>query len=535
MLPQKFPDLKPPLKKLLSKQSSFFQKKKISPAGGGFKKVSFYDAPVESKLSTSGLLEIAIATPLGSSFDMGPIQLLKKLSHEKKIDLRFIHIPYAANKNKLISRKADSSLRLFLLDRNRMFGQSRLSAQQKKSLLTQILLAIHELHKNNVVHRDIKLDNIFIFEQEGDYYIELGDLDDASLATEARAVGTIDSLAPEFRELLLATNIKKLEALPAFQALDKKKVDCYALSIVFEKIIDCDAAELKIFQELTKEMQLSDPKARLSVEDAYQRLYNIDRQLIIEFEKTREPTIEKTILADVLTSLVFPQDLDAIYVDIIAAGKHAQKDIDAVYGLLAGLGLTVTLPPNKPGVSYDDYYVPAKQLADAFYLSRKQIKNIAAMAEQLQNKLEYLAEAKEIAPMEWTIAQEKATVLGQEIDKELKKSTNAAEIKALSDLKEAIFPQVSTVQLIAAVQDAYAAYQGLKMRGSICLRVEKLYSSIVQGGPTSEAMDGLREFLQEDKDNSNLKEKVFRTRLAQELSTFAWDLWTPQQTTLKLR
>jgi serine/threonine protein kinase len=71
-----------------------------------------------------------------------------------------------------------------------------------KNIIYQLINAVCYLHKNGVIHRDIKLDNIFIASKENDQLeIKLGDFDLMTLYTENLPIngksGTLDYMPPE--------------------------------------------------------------------------------------------------------------------------------------------------------------------------------------------------------------------------------------------------------------------------------------------------------------------------------------------------
>lgn len=53
-----------------------------------------------------------------------------------------------------------------------MIQRARLSESEAKLYLAEILVAIEELHKNGIIHRDIKPDNILI---DKDGHIKIAD------------------------------------------------------------------------------------------------------------------------------------------------------------------------------------------------------------------------------------------------------------------------------------------------------------------------------------------------------------------------
>src|SRR5262249_13155797 len=80
-----------------------------------------------------------------------------------------------------------------------------LAAESAKQLLIQIANALHHVHMNGLIHRDIKPTNILLTRKDGQIVAKLADLgliresrdEDFRLTREGQTVGTVDYLAPE--------------------------------------------------------------------------------------------------------------------------------------------------------------------------------------------------------------------------------------------------------------------------------------------------------------------------------------------------
>jgi len=80
-----------------------------------------------------------------------------------------------------------------------------LASESAKQLLIQIANALHHVHMNGLIHRDIKPTNILLTRKDGQIVAKLADLgliresrdEDFRLTREGQTVGTVDYLAPE--------------------------------------------------------------------------------------------------------------------------------------------------------------------------------------------------------------------------------------------------------------------------------------------------------------------------------------------------
>jgi serine/threonine protein kinase len=99
-----------------------------------------------------------------------------------------------------------------------------LSEELVRSFTNSLLLAVEVLHDNNIVHRDIKPQNIFLKEVNGSYTLKLGDF---GCSFKSPAVTTPATPSGEGTTLLKATGIVGTTC----KQKKKKKI---SLSIHFE-------------------------------------------------------------------------------------------------------------------------------------------------------------------------------------------------------------------------------------------------------------------------------------------------------------
>ncbi|MGM0440712.1 MAG: protein kinase domain-containing protein [Chlamydiota bacterium] len=106
----------------------------------------------------------------------------------------------------------------------------KLSSPELEEIVENIAESVKALHRRKIIHRDIKLENIFVHSEEGETHGYLGDFAFAHLESkscqEIYLRGSEDYMAPE---LLQAYNTDD------FSAIDTK-VDIYAIGILFEAI-----------------------------------------------------------------------------------------------------------------------------------------------------------------------------------------------------------------------------------------------------------------------------------------------------------
>jgi serine/threonine-protein kinase len=116
------------------------------------------------------------------------------------------------------------------MDLSKIISQHKLNNDQVDEIMLQVLDAVHELHSNNIIHRDIKLENILL---RRDGCVKLGDLglmkrvDSKALTRPGLILGTAQYMPPEYikkgvydvRGDLYALGIVLLELLAAKRRL----------------------------------------------------------------------------------------------------------------------------------------------------------------------------------------------------------------------------------------------------------------------------------------------------------------------------
>jgi serine/threonine protein kinase len=83
---------------------------------------------------------------------------------------------------------------------NRVTQRQKYDEKMSAQVLRQIIMALLHIHSKGILHRDIKLENIFMVKLQDDIQIKLGDFDlscEISKADESRVCGTAGYIAPE--------------------------------------------------------------------------------------------------------------------------------------------------------------------------------------------------------------------------------------------------------------------------------------------------------------------------------------------------
>jgi serine/threonine protein kinase len=83
-------------------------------------------------------------------------------------------------------------------DLHTYLANNRLSKNQVKSLLFNILKGVNFLHKNNIIHGDIKLENILLFEEDGQIYPKICDFNNAVIMDNSKFSSFMGKINSEF-------------------------------------------------------------------------------------------------------------------------------------------------------------------------------------------------------------------------------------------------------------------------------------------------------------------------------------------------
>ncbi|CAG5129130.1 unnamed protein product [Candidula unifasciata] len=109
------------------------------------------------------------------------------------------------------------------------FHVGNIDLSLSEQCVVQVACALRYLHKNNLVHLDVKLDNVFVDGQHnailGDFGLAL-EMPAGQQTLKARNIGgTVGYFAPEMMKAAAVTEI------------DPYKLDCYSLGVVFWSLV----------------------------------------------------------------------------------------------------------------------------------------------------------------------------------------------------------------------------------------------------------------------------------------------------------
>jgi serine/threonine protein kinase len=210
-----------------------------------------------------------------------------------QIPVRY-NLPYLAytSAGQKISLMGQDDLYNFIndhYDENKEF----LHLEDVRRIIGQMLLAIYDLHANNLLHRDIKLENFIVSKIDGKFFVSIADHNELETdrTHSINIPATADYAAPELMQCLKpVNNIRK------YNQLNKKAIDCFALGFSIEQL----AVKLFYYKERTNYnlgeddkvlenirktldgrklllliggLTSHDPMNRLTIEDAMQNTY----------------------------------------------------------------------------------------------------------------------------------------------------------------------------------------------------------------------------------------------------------------------
>jgi len=124
------------------------------------------------------------------------IQVLKKLNHQNLVNFKDLYLTKVNGKNilQVVMELLDGGALCNMVETQGL----TLDEEQIAAIMHEVLQGLHHMHKNNILHRDIKSDNILTHETTGQ--IKLTDFGVAKNITNKRAttvVGTPYWMAPE--------------------------------------------------------------------------------------------------------------------------------------------------------------------------------------------------------------------------------------------------------------------------------------------------------------------------------------------------
>jgi serine/threonine protein kinase len=183
---------------------------------------------------------------------------------------------------------------------------SKLNVSQLKTLFTNLLNGLYVLHEMNIMHHDIKLDNILINPKTLDIqYIDFGvscDLTDTACASH-KDVGTREYMAPEI----------KSDDITEAKFLNGKKVDIWSLGIVFFYILQKNP-HLRTFNHIVDRMTEEDPTQRATIEQLLEDVNSIESDVSMSttsgYHRSRSGSQERSESLATRPSHAFLQDVE---------------------------------------------------------------------------------------------------------------------------------------------------------------------------------------------------------------------------------
>src|SRR3990167_7307193 len=256
--------LKPYLKKLRRVGVSLVPSKEEKRAGA-YNSVSFSIAEnVHAELADGRKLEDPLPVAVSQNLDAqeknknlrreGKRQVeqankVQRLLRNLQVDTRFLQtfIYFDDNGRRVSPRASEGSLYDFI---KKNYG--KLTRQQIKNIFGQIVLGVMALHEKNVVHRDIKIENVLIHaktKNKDEFSVRLGDLDTiAEVCTDGTFLGKKfrmigGSLFPQELKPLICSDgensewIVNDETKKVYEKINHKAVDLFALASILKALI----------------------------------------------------------------------------------------------------------------------------------------------------------------------------------------------------------------------------------------------------------------------------------------------------------
>ena len=241
---------------------------------------------------------------------LSEIDILRKFVHPNlttAINIQTIINPKYKNGNRISKLTTAIIMPLAISDLKQYIIKQKLNIETKIKIIFDILAGMKVLHDNNILHLDLKLDNILIYEEKKCLRATVSDFSLAIYTDKNgnryydRELVTITYRAPE-----LFISRKKYD----------RKVDIWSMGLIFLKIL---SGELKIFTDhkrvRNRIYQLFDNNVRrknienyLKDIDSYHRPYLIDMlDQMLSIDPINRPTIDEIIKLPIFSDLSLPE------------------------------------------------------------------------------------------------------------------------------------------------------------------------------------------------------------------------------------
>ena len=239
------------------------------------------------------------------------VSIMRKLDHPyilklfqayEDFDTLYVSLEYAAG----------GDLRKFLRRKSGLFNEKKLA-----KVMYQVLMGLNYLHQKNIVHRDIKAENIYVVSEE-EMHIKLADFGSSDYKTTSKPFhdicGTTQYLAPEILNKSYNEKVDLWSAGVLLFVLStcknpyKVKNPDILLELIKTNPLSPTRSELRVysaeFQSFISGLLEPDPKKRFSAQSALQHIWisskikinSVSSALISELKLSNEENLFKKLI-----------------------------------------------------------------------------------------------------------------------------------------------------------------------------------------------------------------------------------------------
>jgi serine/threonine protein kinase len=206
------------------------------------------------------------------------LQAVFELMQKNRVRTTFIQSYLYRGNNVTLSQRANMDLNAYMT--NTAYQSKLIDRDTLKRMIAQIVLGIAELHKNHLVHRDIKHKNILVSLRNKKIYLQLADLDELAEVNDSNTPKkppisialTEGYCAPEV--LACWPHPYGYKNNKQYNSLDLKAADCYSLGKTLHELVNV-YPDSKTQELVTMIYQLikNNPHDRLNIEQVMGNVY----------------------------------------------------------------------------------------------------------------------------------------------------------------------------------------------------------------------------------------------------------------------